>query len=211
MIRFTLTLLHFGHLIFFFSYSEIFKFRSNGFLHFSQINSYVGMLNLLSPIRFSSGYLNKQVFSQDLSRALSLLFWIYHEFDLSVPFFQKSGKAKYYFDRLYVVDIQCSAQAIDTLSYFAGFDDSSLRQALKVAEWTIKNMKHRNGYFFYQKNRYLINRTPYMRWVQAWMFKALSILTCYKKKDNKLRRSNKITPTQAFQLFPRIKFIKTTV
>jgi hypothetical protein len=36
--------LHFGHLIFPFTYSEMDRIKVKGFLHFSQTNSYVGMV-----------------------------------------------------------------------------------------------------------------------------------------------------------------------
>ena len=39
--------LHFGQLYFFLSYSEIERIMLKDFLHFSQYNSYVGMLHLL--------------------------------------------------------------------------------------------------------------------------------------------------------------------
>jgi len=44
--------LHLGHLNFFFSYSEIFMSRLKDLLHFSQINSYLGIVNLLFEKRF---------------------------------------------------------------------------------------------------------------------------------------------------------------
>jgi hypothetical protein len=50
---FTLTLLHFGHLNFFFSYSVTFRIKSNFLLHFSQINSYVGIITSLARPRFA--------------------------------------------------------------------------------------------------------------------------------------------------------------
>jgi len=91
-------------------------------------------------------------------------------------FFQENGKPKYYFDRLYLVDIQCASQAIDTLSYFADYDNSSLELALRVADWTIKNMQDVSGYFYYRKLRWKKVRVPMVRWGQATMFCALTHL-----------------------------------
>jgi len=91
-------------------------------------------------------------------------------------FFKESGKPKYYFNRQYVVDIQCASQAIDTLSYFSEYDDSSLKLGLKVADWTIRNMQNRSGYFYYRKLRWKKVRIPMVRWGQATMFCALSHL-----------------------------------
>lgn len=91
-------------------------------------------------------------------------------------FFLESGKPKYYFDRLYLVDIQCASQAIDTLSYFSECDNSSLNLAFKVTDWTIRNMQDRTGYFYYRKLRWKKVKIPMVRWGQATMFCALSHL-----------------------------------
>jgi len=48
---FTLTDLHFGHLIFLFSYSDIDIISEKRFLHFSHLYSYVGMVHLLVLFR----------------------------------------------------------------------------------------------------------------------------------------------------------------
>jgi hypothetical protein len=92
-------------------------------------------------------------------------------------FFEKSGRPKYYHSRPYPIDIQCASQAIDTLAYFASDDPESLSLSVKVAEWTIRNMQHRSGYFFYRKYPLGITaRTPMIHWGQATMFKALAHL-----------------------------------
>jgi hypothetical protein len=49
----------------------------------------------------------------------------------------------------------------------------------QAVEWTIAHMQdNSSGHFFYQQWRVLHGtwtiRTPYVRWSQAWMFKALS-------------------------------------
>lgn len=92
-------------------------------------------------------------------------------------FFETSGRPKYYHSRSYPIDIQCASQAIDTLAYFAPDDPESLSLAVKVAEWTIRKMQHRTGYFFYRKYPLGITaRTPMIHWGQATMFKALAHL-----------------------------------
>ncbi len=91
-------------------------------------------------------------------------------------FFLQSGKPKYYFDRQYVVDIQCAAQAIDTLSYFANYDSFLLELAFKVADWTIGNMQDTSGYFYYRRLRWKTVKIPMVRWGQATMLCALTHL-----------------------------------
>lgn len=91
-------------------------------------------------------------------------------------FFEADGMPKYYHDRTYPVEIQCASQSIDTLSYFADYEDSSLALAMSVAEWTITNMQDESGYFYYRQSRWTRNKTPMLHWGQATMFCALSRL-----------------------------------
>jgi hypothetical protein len=92
-------------------------------------------------------------------------------------FFETSGRPKYYHNRAYPIDIQCASQAIDTLAYFAPEDPESLSLAIKVADWTIRNMQNRSGFFYYRKYPFGITaRTPMIHWGQATMFKGLAHL-----------------------------------
>jgi hypothetical protein len=99
-----------------------------------------------------------------------------HEF-YKKNFFEESGRPKYYHSRVYPIDIQCAAQAIDTLSYFAPEDPESLQLAMKVADWTIRNMQSRRGFFYFRQYPMgITGRTPMLHWGQATMFKGLSHL-----------------------------------
>lgn len=92
-------------------------------------------------------------------------------------FFEESGRPKYYHSRPYPIDIQCAAQSIDTLACFAPEDPESLSLAVKVADWTIRNMQARGGFFYYRKYPLGITaRTPMLHWGQATMFKGLAHL-----------------------------------
>lgn len=93
-------------------------------------------------------------------------------------FFTGNGRPKYYFDRFYLVDIQSASQAIDTLSYFSDYDESALKLALKVADWTIGNMRDKSGYFYYRKLRWKKVKIPMLHWGQGTMLCALSHLLC---------------------------------
>jgi hypothetical protein len=90
--------------------------------------------------------------------------------------FENDGTPKYYHDRTHPVDIQCAAQAIDTLATFGRRDPACLALATQVAEWTLDHMLDRRGYFHYRKYPLLTARTPMLHWGQATMFKALSNL-----------------------------------
>lgn len=89
-------------------------------------------------------------------------------------FFEPSGCPRYYHNRTNPVDIQCAAQAIDTLSFFSDHDPEALTLAASVANWTIDNMQGSRGNFYYRKYPLLTAKTPYFHWGQGTMFKALA-------------------------------------
>jgi polysaccharide biosynthesis protein VpsJ len=89
-------------------------------------------------------------------------------------FFLPDGTPKYYNHKTLPLDIQCSSQAIDTLVFFHDRDPESHTLAIKVAQWTIKNMQDRTGYFYYRRYApWLVNKTPTLHWGQATMLCAL--------------------------------------
>jgi hypothetical protein len=91
-------------------------------------------------------------------------------------FFEQSGRPKYYHSRTYPVDIQCAAQAIDTLAFVSGEDPESLLLGQLVASWTIRNMQDRRGYFYYRQYPIMKAKTPMLHWGQGTMFRALAHL-----------------------------------
>jgi hypothetical protein len=59
--------------------------------------------------------------------------------------------------------------------FFHYRDPEGLPLALRVAEWTIKHMQDRTGYFYYRRySRWLVNKTPTLHWGQATMLSALA-------------------------------------
>jgi hypothetical protein len=91
-------------------------------------------------------------------------------------FFKDDGRPKYYFNKLYPIDIQCAAQSIDTLCFFSDYDKEALSLAVKVANWTINNMQDERGYFYYRKLKWKKIKIPMLHWGQATMFSALAHL-----------------------------------
>lgn len=69
-------------------------------------------------------------------------------------------------------------------NFQASLDDRYLRFAVTIADWTINNMQDEEGFFYYRKNKFYINKIPYMRWSQAWMMLALSNLLTELKLNN---------------------------
>lgn len=93
-------------------------------------------------------------------------------------FFEHNGRPKYYWNKAEPVDIQCAAQAVDTLTYFADTDSDAITLAARVAEWTIANMQAADGHFYYRDLGWTKVKTPMLHWGQGTMFKALAHLLC---------------------------------
>lgn len=91
-------------------------------------------------------------------------------------FFRKDGVAKYFHDRTYPIDVHCIAGSIITLLSLKDIDPASVQLAQKTFQWAMDHMWDDRGFFYYRMLRYCTIRTSYMRWSQAWMFLALSML-----------------------------------
>ena len=88
-------------------------------------------------------------------------------------FFTEEGMCKYYNNKVFPIDIHAPAQLIVTLRKL---DKLKQNKDLinRVLGWTIDNMQSDEGYFYYQKKKYITSKIPYIRWAQSWMFYALS-------------------------------------
>jgi hypothetical protein len=91
-------------------------------------------------------------------------------------FFETDGRPKYFPSRTYPVDIQCAAQAIETLASFADERPECLGLALDVARWTIAHLQAPDGHFRYRDLGWTTVSTPMLHWGQGTMTKALAIL-----------------------------------
>jgi len=91
-------------------------------------------------------------------------------------FFLADGWPKYYHDSLYPADAHAAATAIITLLELQELDRDALPLAERIADWTIRNLRDRRGFFYYQRRRFFTIHTAYMRWTQAWMLYALARL-----------------------------------
>ncbi len=90
--------------------------------------------------------------------------------------FNEEGLPKYFHDQLFPIDIHCLSQSIITLAELHQMDSNSLDHASTIFHWTMLNMIDKRGYFYFQKHRIYTNRISYMRWSQAWMALAMTIL-----------------------------------
>jgi hypothetical protein len=88
-------------------------------------------------------------------------------------FFEDNGMPKYYHNKTYPIDIHCPAQVIVTLSKLNVFKQNEALLS-KVLEWTMVNMQHKKGYFYYQLKKGMSSKISYMRWSNAFMFNAMA-------------------------------------
>ena len=98
-------------------------------------------------------------------------------YDLGVKFyaenfFLEDGTPKYYHNKLYLVDIHAPAEA---LCFFSQEGDNYKELMEKILNWTFENMYDpKTGLFYFRKSKYYTIKIPYLRWSEAWAFRALS-------------------------------------
>jgi hypothetical protein len=119
------------------------------------------LVSLLEYIRYS----HNNAFEDHLVRGYG--YW-------KSAFFTSDNLPKFYADSLYPIDAHSVAQAVLTFLAFSNRDPDAMARAIQLAEWGSASMQDGRGYFHYQIGRCLRNRIPYMRWSQAWMFRALA-------------------------------------
>ena len=91
-------------------------------------------------------------------------------------FFLADGFPKYYDEDPYPADAHAGASAIVTFLELSELDATAINEARKIASWIIRNLRDKQGFFYYQRRKFYTVRKPYMRWSQAWMFYALGRL-----------------------------------
>jgi hypothetical protein len=91
-------------------------------------------------------------------------------------FFETDGCPRYYDKKKHPIDIQCAAQAIDTLALFSDLFPVALDLSRKVASWTIRHMQDADGHFYYRDVGWTVNRTAMFHWGQGTTAKALAHL-----------------------------------
>ena len=93
-------------------------------------------------------------------------------------FFTENGIAKYYNNSIYPIDIHAPSQLVITLEKLNKLNEhKALLDSVLIR--TIDKMQSKKGYFYYQINKYITSKIPYMRWSQAWMFLSLTVYLNY--------------------------------
>jgi len=90
--------------------------------------------------------------------------------------FYNNGRSLWRDPKVFPVEIHNQAQGIVTLLKLKEYCPEAENIAYTIAKWTIENMQAKNGHFYYQNFKFHKNKISYMRWSNAWMFLALSML-----------------------------------
>jgi hypothetical protein len=90
-------------------------------------------------------------------------------------FFLADGTPAYYDKSLFPVDVHSAAQAVVTFTELTDLMPNANQEAARAVEWAIRNLQDSAGFFYFQRQRFYTNRTPHIRWAQAWMLYALSL------------------------------------
>jgi hypothetical protein len=108
-------------------------------------------------------------------------------------FFENGIIPKMFPGDTYPINIQSCAQSIITFGELKDRYPDLKERSIKIAQWTIENLYHQDGYFYHQirKGGY-VDKTPYIRWAESWMLRALSFLIFppdhVKKKIKKIEK-----------------------
>lgn len=110
-------------------------------------------------------------------------YWLENYFD------KQTGKSLYYEHNEDLIDLHCAAQSIPT---FYSLEKFKSQNPLidKIIEWAIVYMQSELGYFYFQKKKSQINKIPYMRWPNAWMFYGMSYYLLGEIEDEKNKRAS---------------------
>lgn len=120
----------------------------------------------LESLMYYQKYCNDNYFLDNLERGYQ--YWIQNYFD------RQTGIAYYYDAHTDLIDLHCAAQALATLFKLEKLEQEN-ELAEKIQEWAINHMQNiKEGYFYFQKKGNMINKIPYMRWPNAWMFYGMS-------------------------------------
>lgn len=90
--------------------------------------------------------------------------------------FKENGISLWRIPKEYPVEIHNQSQGIITFARLSSYDARYMAFSNTIASWTIHHMKSKKGFFYYRKYKWYTIKIPYMRWSQAWMMLALSIL-----------------------------------
>jgi hypothetical protein len=91
--------------------------------------------------------------------------------------FDNEGASFWRVPKKYPIDAHNQGVGIITFAKLSEYSPDYLDFAVKIAEWTDKNLRDEKiGYYYYQKTPLYTNKISYIRWNQAWMLLGLAHL-----------------------------------
>jgi len=128
---------------------------------------------ILEALHESNIILESDVLKETISRGYN--FYLDH-------FFRSNGLVSYFHNSTYPVDSHAIAQSVITISKLGQYENRSGSILNNIINWALDNFQSEEGYFYYQKWPFFVNKIPYMRWTQAWMLFALVTLLDMKEE-----------------------------
>ncbi len=89
-------------------------------------------------------------------------------------FFDDDGRPAYYRHKPWPIDAHAAAVAVLTLLACRDLGLDRDRLAGRVLDWTLRNLIEPEGHFAFRQYRGYRIRTPFLRWSEAWMLRALA-------------------------------------
>ena len=133
----------------------------------NKIDNYHTGYNIEGALLLKKYQKEKFMFNEELERSIE--FYSNHLFDnKGIPYLTTTKKN--------TIDIQCCAQSIITYSYLSLIDKKFEEKAQELYKWTASNMYEKGSYYYRVSKNGSIDKTDYIRWGDAWMFYAGSLL-----------------------------------
>ncbi|WP_420318303.1 glycoside hydrolase family 88 protein [Ekhidna sp.] len=159
-----------------FTFSEI---NDNGSWYYAKLPN-----NQPSKIdNYHTGYNIEGAFL--IQKYLKEKFSFQYEFKKSIEYYENqlfSSRGVPFLTNLkkYPIDIQCCAQSIITKILLSEINESYLNQAHELFKWTVDNMYADGSYYYRILKNGAKDKTAYVRWGDAWMLFAASLLLTIK-------------------------------
>lgn len=133
----------------------------------SKIDNYHTGYNIEAGTLLSKCLGNRFPFQEELKKSIA-----YYKENL----FDSNGRPYLTNTKKFPTDIQCCAQSIITYSFLTDFDKDYNNQAIDLYKWTLNNMFEDGSYYYRIYKNGSKDKTDYIRWGDAWMFYAGSLL-----------------------------------
>ncbi|GAF93623.1 unnamed protein product, partial [marine sediment metagenome] len=95
-------------------------------------------------------------------------------------------------DSIFPVDIHSCSEAILCMSTLSDIFPEALEYAENAFLWTRDNMQDEDGHFYYRLTNRGLDKTPFIRWGQAWMMRALANLVSASVREGKIDAKHRL-------------------